>query len=129
MTFAFKQKRSSAILVGTLVPAGVNIVLQFVSYIKQKRMQSQSKGIAKVSYDLSEPSCMSWSSFMFLIPPRQSILELIYVIILTAAEGGFMTYMMHQETIDTFLEGRYDYGAYVIITAIVGLLSSYSLFS
>lgn len=49
--------------------------------------------------DDDEKSFCSKASFYFIIPPRQSLLELVTVIFLAPVYATAMVYMMHQETI------------------------------
>ena len=49
--------------------------------------------------DDDEKSFCSKASFYFIIPPRQSLLELLSVIFLAPVYATAMVYMMHEETI------------------------------
>ena len=49
--------------------------------------------------DDDDKSFCSKASFYFIIPPRQSLLELVTVIFLAPVYATAMVYMMHKETI------------------------------
>ncbi len=81
-------------------------------------MKSQG-GKSKATPSKSDLSLCSWDTFLFLFPPRSSILELITVILLTGVYGALEAYFYSSSETTTS----------AILVIVTVLLSSYSLFS
>jgi len=126
ITQGLKTNRTAAVIISGIVPLVLNLVLQTVSFLIQRKINKAS--LAKVAVDLSEPSCCGNEAILFLIPARSSILELIFVIILTGVYGALQAYFIHQTTLDYLVSFDQQNTCY-IITVITVFFSSYSLFS
>ena len=76
-----------------------------------------------VDYSEGSDSFCSKISLYFLVAPRQSLVELLTVVVLASVYAGLMTYMIHPETIGD------DRQVLRTITCITILFSTYSLVS
>jgi Ca2+/Na+ antiporter len=80
--------------------------------------------------DDNNESLFSKKSFYFLVPPKQSILELVLTILMCVLYGFFATYLTHPATAEEtypFDEDQRD--LCVILSLVVIIFSSYSLIS
>ena len=80
--------------------------------------------------DENDNSFCSKKSFYFLVPPKQSIVELITVLILAPLYGFYATYLCHPATASVALpldEGLAD--TCTMLSVIVVFFSSYCLLS
>ena len=99
-------------------------LLQTISYIMYVRDNSNDKKTEAVLVDMSDNNDFcSKASFYFLVAPRQSLIELLTVIVLAPVYAGLMTYMMHPKTVGE------DGTSLQIITCIIIFFSAYSLIS
>ena len=100
-------------------------LLQTISYIMHMQDTSNDKKTDPVLVDLSDgsDSFCSKASFYFLISPRQSLVELLTVIVLAPVYAGLMTYMMHPTTVGE------DGLSLQLMTCVIIFFSAYSLIS
>ncbi|CDW89360.1 pecanex-like protein 4 [Stylonychia lemnae] len=128
LTQGLKNDRKTAVLIGGFIPFGLNLILQILAFILQK--QINSKSIASVAKDISDVPFFSKENYLFLIPARSSIIELIIAVILTGVYGALMTYFIHERTLMMLLHDfKNTQDTYYIITIVTIFFSSYSLFS
>ena len=82
-----------------------------------------------IEADSSDAGFCSKKTFYFLVPPKETISELLTVIIIATLYGFFATYLAHPKTAAMALKVDADETTCTVLTIIVVLFSSYSLLS
>ena len=96
--------------------------------LRPKNLQISPAAIAQLDDD--DDSFCSKKSFYFLIPPKQSVAELVTLLVLAPLYGFFATYLCHPATSKTAIPHDEDEADMCSILAIIVVFfSSYSLLS
>jgi hypothetical protein len=114
-----------AVIIGGIIPLIINFILQIVSYVIQRRLSK------KPLIDSLDESCCGIKGYLFLFPSRSSFTEVIFVVFLTGIYGSLMTYFIHDQTFNNLNRDSMNNSnnIYFMITILIIVLSSYSLFS